>query len=273
MATARRGFTLIELLTVIAIIALLAAILFPVFARVMENRRFASCMSNMHALYVAANLYYQDKGEYPELLLGPAERPDGLPYLAGGPGPVPMGQIRRGFLYPNYVKDIEKFRCPNNPARNNSLAVTAAYPPASAWGTVVAGGVPTFTKGGMKFSLPAAYDNQPVTFYAADCYDITASVDANGRRVASAGTAPGFFVAYSKNWTAARDRGVDPRNDASNQLMYGRTMPPDRTVLMMCNYHVVSGGGDKCPVIFANGSAKPLDYKQVLQYGYNVGNQ
>lgn len=37
------GFTLIELLVVVAIIAVLAAILFPVFARARENARRASC--------------------------------------------------------------------------------------------------------------------------------------------------------------------------------------------------------------------------------------
>jgi len=43
----RKGFTLIELLVVIAIIAILSAILFPVFARARENARRASCLSNL----------------------------------------------------------------------------------------------------------------------------------------------------------------------------------------------------------------------------------
>lgn len=43
----RNGFTLIELLIVISIIALLAAILFPVFARARENARRTSCASNL----------------------------------------------------------------------------------------------------------------------------------------------------------------------------------------------------------------------------------
>lgn len=42
----RRGFTLIELLVVITIIGLLAALLFPVFAKVRENGRRTSCQSN-----------------------------------------------------------------------------------------------------------------------------------------------------------------------------------------------------------------------------------
>lgn len=41
------AFTLIELLVVTAIIAILAAILFPVFARARENARKISCLSNV----------------------------------------------------------------------------------------------------------------------------------------------------------------------------------------------------------------------------------
>jgi len=41
------GFTLVELLVVVAIIALLAAILFPVFQVARENAHRATCQSNL----------------------------------------------------------------------------------------------------------------------------------------------------------------------------------------------------------------------------------
>ena len=43
----RRGFTLLELLFVISIIAILAAILFPVFAGARESARRTTCASNL----------------------------------------------------------------------------------------------------------------------------------------------------------------------------------------------------------------------------------
>jgi prepilin-type N-terminal cleavage/methylation domain-containing protein/prepilin-type processing-associated H-X9-DG protein len=59
----RKGFTLIELLVVIAIIAILAAILMPVFAQAREKARSASCMSNLKQIGLAAMQYVQDYDE------------------------------------------------------------------------------------------------------------------------------------------------------------------------------------------------------------------
>ena len=47
-------------MVVIAIIAILAAILFPVFAQAREKARSASCLSNMKQLGLALNMYQQD---------------------------------------------------------------------------------------------------------------------------------------------------------------------------------------------------------------------
>ncbi len=56
----RTGFTLIELLVVVAIIAILAAILFPVFARSREAARATGCRSNLHQIGTALALYRED---------------------------------------------------------------------------------------------------------------------------------------------------------------------------------------------------------------------
>ncbi len=58
-----RAFTLIELLVVLAILGLLAAILFPVFAKVREDGRRTTCQSNLKQLALAFLAYAQDNGE------------------------------------------------------------------------------------------------------------------------------------------------------------------------------------------------------------------
>ena len=60
----RDGFTLVELLVCIAIIAVLASILFPAFAGARDKARQAACQSNLHQLGVAFVLYAQDKDGY-----------------------------------------------------------------------------------------------------------------------------------------------------------------------------------------------------------------
>jgi len=61
-----RGFTLIELITVTAMIAVLAAMLFPVFARSREQARAVQCANNLSEIGVALQMYAEDwGGHYP----------------------------------------------------------------------------------------------------------------------------------------------------------------------------------------------------------------
>jgi len=63
ISQSKRGFTLIELLIVIAIIAVLAAVLFPVFAKAREKARATTCCSNEKQLGLAFLQYAQDYDE------------------------------------------------------------------------------------------------------------------------------------------------------------------------------------------------------------------
>lgn len=65
-STRRQGFTLIELLIVVTILGIIAALLFPVFARVREKARAATCVSHLRQLGVAFQTYISDyDGQYP----------------------------------------------------------------------------------------------------------------------------------------------------------------------------------------------------------------
>jgi len=56
-STFQRAFSLIELLIVIAIIAILAALLLPVLNRAHEEGRATACVSNLHQIGLALQMY------------------------------------------------------------------------------------------------------------------------------------------------------------------------------------------------------------------------
>ncbi len=59
-----RAFTLMELMVCVAIIAVLAAILFPVFGAAKERAKVSVCSSNLRQLGAAIILYTQDNSGY-----------------------------------------------------------------------------------------------------------------------------------------------------------------------------------------------------------------
>jgi prepilin-type N-terminal cleavage/methylation domain-containing protein len=60
----QRAFTLIELLVVIAIIGLLAAMLLPVLSRTKERGRTAACLSSLHQLGIALQVYIDENNNH-----------------------------------------------------------------------------------------------------------------------------------------------------------------------------------------------------------------
>lgn len=60
MKKRQTGFTLMELLVVVAIAAILAAVLFPVFLSAREKARASACLSNFHQIGLAIHQYASD---------------------------------------------------------------------------------------------------------------------------------------------------------------------------------------------------------------------
>jgi len=83
LSTRRRGFTLIELLVVLAIIAVLAAILFPVFAMVRRKARMTADVTALHQVAEAMAQYLLDHNQMAPPTLN-ALCKDGAKYVAPG---------------------------------------------------------------------------------------------------------------------------------------------------------------------------------------------
>jgi len=124
----RRAFTLIELLMVISIIAILAAILLPVFAQAREAARKTQCSSNLRQLGIAIRTYSQD---YDEQLPGTWDGAGGSGSSSGSGGWMQFTNFlgpatfdpAQGSLFP-YVKSQGIFQCPSDAARKgNSYAI------------------------------------------------------------------------------------------------------------------------------------------------------
>jgi prepilin-type N-terminal cleavage/methylation domain-containing protein/prepilin-type processing-associated H-X9-DG protein len=95
--TPRGGFTLIELLVVIAVIAILAAMLMPVFAQARGKARQSSCLSNLRQLGMGVQMYAQDYGAYP---------------LASSPSSQVPRTRWADHIFP-YVRNEQVFLCPS----------------------------------------------------------------------------------------------------------------------------------------------------------------
>jgi type II secretory pathway pseudopilin PulG len=108
---------MIELLTVIAIIAILVAILFPVFAKVRTWVQQDACESNMHQIYQAMSMYKDTWDRYPFAL--------GLCAFRAGGSSTPY------FPMAAFLKSEAVLRCPINvvPADNQQITdVTKFWP-------------------------------------------------------------------------------------------------------------------------------------------------
>jgi prepilin-type N-terminal cleavage/methylation domain-containing protein/prepilin-type processing-associated H-X9-DG protein len=95
------GFTLVELLVVIALIATLAGLLLPTLGRAKESGRAAVCLSNLHQIGLALQMYAQDnRNRLPYM------RDQSLTATNELPGP--------NVVLSNYLGNAQILRCPSD---------------------------------------------------------------------------------------------------------------------------------------------------------------
>jgi prepilin-type N-terminal cleavage/methylation domain-containing protein len=137
MARVRQtAFTVLELLIVIAIIALIAALLFPVFAGARKKARETQCMNNLHQIYIAWSLYTNDYQDTPprdfrdfvpyitsrEVLLCPDDRFGGFNSDATVHSGVPISYDYKGFLFTISIEGLRLIR-----ERDHNFGILLCY--------------------------------------------------------------------------------------------------------------------------------------------------
>jgi len=170
MLKRNRGFTLIEVLVVLAIVALLASIVFPVYHSLLSRRDKTTCAFNLRAIGQGLRLYVDDFGAYPP---DRTEQGLGLLTLIGPPdrraNPQGGGQYLEQVSH-EYIRKLDILHCPRNwvteiPAQFdanrdlkldwNSIAWSSMDPALGGWGNYDA--MPKFSSGTSNPSLEPRY--------------------------------------------------------------------------------------------------------------------
>ena len=148
-----RAFTLVEMLVVIAIIAVLMGLAFPVFQSVQNSAKRTQAKNDITQLVTAVNAFYTEYGRYPL----PATATD--PYVCGGSGTSckPVLDALRGVdatLNPRQIPFINVADAKDQTNPRNGIKTTDSqwYDP---WGTPYA------------LSIDADYNNEVVNPYSA----------------------------------------------------------------------------------------------------------
>jgi general secretion pathway protein G len=111
----KRGFTLIELLIVIGIIAVLAAILFPVFAKAKAAAKTSACVSNLHQIGSSLLLYMNDNDDYFPQAVDASDKahPEQWGAFPEFQAQIPNMPLMQDALQP-YIKSKLIFKCPSD---------------------------------------------------------------------------------------------------------------------------------------------------------------
>jgi prepilin-type N-terminal cleavage/methylation domain-containing protein/prepilin-type processing-associated H-X9-DG protein len=111
----QRAFTLAETLAVLAIVAALAALLFPVLAAARSKPQDAACLSNLHQIGLATQLYMVDHDDRYPVVVNAFTRLPGVKVRFGRPIEVdPFSAPTPPEVLSSYVRDSRILRCPRD---------------------------------------------------------------------------------------------------------------------------------------------------------------
>jgi prepilin-type N-terminal cleavage/methylation domain-containing protein len=267
----RRGFTLVELLTVIAIIAILAAIIFPVAGTVRENARKSRCMSNLSQIFLALQDYKEDYRAYPPVLGAYAVDRNGnltcdprqaVPFDLA---PKPLG---------SYLKNnAEIFYCPNNPIDDKRLITQAVYPRGHA-----------LALAGEPVRLRPGDDSSPVVcFYRYDSYSIGRIGDSNNYELhytlfwsnRALNQVENQLNGGTTNYDLGYFDGLIGPKSSDNPRQLGYRNPDTTAVVTWCSYHRSYSGdvptrAKNDIVLFLTGNVKVVDSFRMYESPYTM---
>ena len=101
------AFTLLELFIVIVIIGILGTMLIPVYAGIRARAQRVQCIANLHSLYIAADLYVQRNGSWPQITRTSSETADADFANAWIDALAPFGPTRQTWIFPGIQEILQ----------------------------------------------------------------------------------------------------------------------------------------------------------------------
>ena len=252
---ARSAFTLIELLVVIAIIAILTAILLPVFASVRENARQSTSISNMKDIQQKMEQFKLDNHRYPDVLFGYSDGNGSMKDALGRAQTAGKAALYFPGLYPAYIKDPEEFTDPNNKVNSSDTGKyttqlsTNLIAPCNAINDGALNGTNSSNCGGATPPTPGSVISTTRNFYLADAYDSSPTVIGTNQI-----NDPTASTSYLVRYQLAREQTGSADASYNRQLRWQN--PPANTVITATTYHVQNA--DKVLVLFESGAVKKM---------------